>query len=34
MNKNDDLISDYEEQKEKILQENSELRTEINLSKQ
>ena len=34
MNKNDDLISDYEEQKEKILQENSELRKEINLSKQ
>lgn len=34
MTKNDDLIAEYEEQKEKILKENAELRKEINLNKQ
>jgi len=34
MNKNDELIEDYETQKEKILKENLELRKEIELTKQ
>lgn len=34
LTKNDDLIANYEEQKEKILKENAELRKEINLNKQ
>ena len=34
LTKNDDLIASYEEQKEKILKENAELRKEINLNKQ
>lgn len=34
MNKNDELIEDYETQKEKLLKENLELRKEIELTKQ